>query len=76
MEGGSTRKRGFMNSVQEIEKAIGNLSPQEIEELRQWFDQYNRSQPIDDQLKADLDAGRIDERIRRAIVDHALGDTR
>src|SRR6185437_2765590 len=58
-------------SVKDIETAIDKLTPQEYDELRQWFDQYNRPQPIDTQLKADLDAGRIDERIKRALSDHS-----
>ncbi len=65
-----------MNSLQEIENAIGKLTPQELEELRQWFDQYSRPQPIDVQLKADLEAGRIDERINRALLDHKAGNTK
>jgi hypothetical protein len=31
--------------------------------------------PIDARLKADLDAGRIDDRINRALADHKTGNT-
>lgn len=65
-----------MTSVREIEMAIGKLTPEEFEELRRWLDQYSRPQPIDAQLKADLDAGRIDERINRALADHRAGNTK
>jgi hypothetical protein len=48
-----------LNTVQEIERAIDTLTPQQI----------------DSQLKADLDAGRIDDRICRALADHKAGNT-
>ncbi len=64
-----------MNTVQEIERAIDSLTPQEREKLFAWLDE-NHPQPIDAQLKADLDAGRIDARIRRAVADHRTGKTR
>jgi len=62
-----------MNTVLEIERAISALSPDELDELYTWMD---RNYPIDVQLKADLDAGRIDDRITRALADHRAGATR
>jgi hypothetical protein len=64
-----------MSTVQEIEHAIGKLSPQELEELHAWMEEQY-PQPIDAQLKADLDAGRIDAGIRQALADHKAGNTR
>jgi hypothetical protein len=58
-----------LGTLQEIERAIDALTPQQFEELCLWLDQHH-PQPIDTQLKADLEAGRIDERIDRAIADH------
>ena len=63
-----------MNTVEEIERAIDALTPQQIEELYVWLDQPY-SQPLDVQLKADLTAGRIDNRIDRAVADHKAGNT-
>ena len=63
-----------MNTVQEIERAIDALTPQQMEELYIWLDQRH-PQPIDAQLKADLDAGRIDDRVNRALADHRAGNT-
>jgi hypothetical protein len=63
-----------LNTVQEIERAIDALTPQQIEELYVWLDQRH-PQLIDAQLKADLDAGRIDDRIHRALADHKAGNT-
>jgi hypothetical protein len=64
-----------MSTVQEIESAIGKLSPQEVDELSAWMDEQY-PQPIDAQLKADLDAGRMDARIRQALADREAGNTR
>jgi hypothetical protein len=61
-----------MNTVLEIERAISALSPNELDELYTWMDQ---NCPIDVQLKTDLDAGRIDDRIARALADHRAGNT-
>jgi hypothetical protein len=63
-----------LDTVQEIERAIDALTPQQMEELYVWLDQRH-PQPIDAQLKADLDAGRIDDRINRALADHKAGNT-
>jgi hypothetical protein len=63
-----------LNTVREIERAIDTLTPQQMEELYVWLDQRH-PQPIDAELKADLDAGRIDDRINRALADHKAGNT-
>jgi hypothetical protein len=63
-----------LSTIQEIERAIDALTPQQIEELYAWLDQRH-PQLIDVQLKADLDAGRIDDRINRALADHKAGST-
>lgn len=62
-------------TLQEIERAIDALTPQQREELCRWLDQQY-PQPIDVQLKRDLDAGRIDDRIHRALADHEAGRTK
>ncbi len=64
-----------LSTVQDIERAIAALSPQEREELLTWVDQLY-PQPIDVRLKEDLRAGRLDERIDRALSDHHAGRTR
>ena len=63
-----------LKTVQESEHAIDALTPRQMEELYAWLDQRH-PQPIDAQLKADLDAGRVDDRINRALADHNAGNT-
>jgi hypothetical protein len=62
-----------LNTLQDIEMAIERLTTEECADLRRWFEQYTRPQPIDLQLEADLEAGKIDDRLRRAIADHKAG---
>jgi hypothetical protein len=64
-----------LNTVEEIEQAIGNLGPQEIEALRLWLDGYGRPQPIDLQIEADFAAGRLDKFMREALDDDNNGRT-
>jgi len=63
-----------LNTVQEIGRAIEALSARELEELYTWLD-HHVPQPTDAQLKSDLDAGRMDDRINRALADHKAGRT-
>ncbi len=64
-----------MRTVEEIERAIEALSPDQIEDLQVWLDERH-PQPIDLRLKADLDAGRMDNLIHRALADYNAGNTR
>ena len=61
-----------LNTLQEIERAITALKPQELEELYEWLDQ-NCPQPIDSRLQSDLAAGRLDKAIHRALDDEKNG---
>jgi hypothetical protein len=66
---------GDLRTLKDIETAIERLTTEECAELRGWFDQYDRPQPIDLQLEADLGAGKMDDRIRRAVAEHKAGTT-
>ena len=61
-----------VSKVKEIERAIGTLTPQEVEELYVWLEQHF-PQPIDARLQADLVAGRLDTAIQRALDDEKNG---
>jgi uncharacterized protein (DUF433 family) len=60
-----------LTTVQDIERAIGTLTPHELEELQAWFDRHC-PQPVAGQPKADLDAGRTDQRISRAVAGSSM----
>jgi hypothetical protein len=59
-------------TVQEIERAIRALEPEELEELCSRLDQ-NCPQPIDTRAQSDLAAGRLDNAIHRALDDEQNG---
>jgi len=63
-----------MNTVQEIERAIDALTPEQREELYLWLDERYLLSP-EAGLRAAVDAGRFDERINRALADHKAGRT-
>jgi hypothetical protein len=63
-----------LHTVQEIERAIDALTPNQREELYVWLDEYYL-QSGDMRLKAAIDAGRFDDRIASALADHKAGRT-
>jgi hypothetical protein len=64
-----------LSNVREIERAITALKPEELDELYAWLDEY-ADRSIDTQVKSDVDAGRLDDRIQRALANHQAGKTR
>ena len=65
---------GF-DPVQEIERAIDELTPQQLAELYSWLEQHH-PHPIDARIESDLAAGRLDKAIRRALDDEKNGRIR
>ncbi|HEY4232564.1 MAG TPA: hypothetical protein VGM76_04005 [Lacipirellulaceae bacterium] len=59
-------------SVQELENAIRQLSPDEFARLAIWLDEY-RADQWDQQIEADVRTGRLDEAGRRADADFEAG---
>jgi hypothetical protein len=59
-------------SVQELENAIRQLSPEDFAQLARWIDEF-RSDQWDKQIEADIQAGRLDNAGRRADADFDAG---
>ena len=59
-------------TVQELEKAVAKLSPQELAEFRAWFLQFDLDE-WDRQIARDSDAGRLDKFAEEAIADYKAG---
>ena len=57
-----------MNTLQEIERAVSQLSPEELAAFRAWFAEFDAA-IWDRQLETDVAAGRLD-----ALADKALQD--
>jgi len=62
--------------IQEIERAIGTLTQEELEELRLWLDEYAGPTPLDRRIEADLTAGRLDKAVENALDDEKHGRVR
>ena len=62
-----------MSTVEEIERAISALSPEEWEQLRSWLDENAPPEPIDLRIQSDLAAGRLNRAIQQALDDDEHG---
>lgn len=52
-------------NVQDIEKEIQQLRPEQLQELAVWFDEY-RSVLWDEKIERDLNTGRLDNMMLKA----------
>jgi hypothetical protein len=57
-----------MSAVQQIERAIEQLSPDELANFRAWFAEYDAA-AWDRQLEGDVHAGRLDRFMDEALTD-------
>ena len=62
-------------SVEEIEAAITNLSPEEFARLANWFTEYHW-RTWDQEFETDVKAGKLDDLARQAREDFAAGKRR
>ena len=62
-------------SVQELEAAVARLSPDELAQFAEWFEDF-KADEWDRQIEADAEAGRLDGLIREAEDDIAAGRVR
>jgi hypothetical protein len=65
----------LMATVEEIEKAIENLSGRELARLRAWFEEF-QAERFDDKIARDADAGMLDRLAEEAIADFREGRAR
>lgn len=70
--GGTTvyGKLGVMSGVNEIERAVLQLTPAELDAFREWFAEFDAA-AWDRQMEDDVAAGRLDK-----LADEALADLR
>ena len=64
-----------LETVEEIERAIGTLAPRQIEDLYAWLDR-NFPLAIDSSIPAGVAEGRLDKAIFRALDDEAANRLR
>jgi hypothetical protein len=62
--------------VEELQRAIGTLTREELEELRLWLDEYAGPSPLDRRIASDLAGGRLDKAVQTALDDEKRGRSR
>ena len=62
-------------SVEEIEKAITQLSTEDVAKLSAWFADY-QAQLWDEQIERDLDEGRLDALLEEVDAEYEAGKAR
>jgi hypothetical protein len=63
-----------MGKIENIERQIEALSPEELAQFRAWFLEFDWT-AWDRQLEADIQAGKLDHLVQKARRDHAAGET-
>ncbi len=63
-----------MSKVESIEQQIKALSPEELAQLRAWFDEFDWA-VWDRQIERDAAAGKLDALAEKALQDYAAGKT-
>ena len=61
-------------TLQELEKTISDLPPDELAKFREWFMAFD-AKNWDKQIEADVAAGRLDALADEAIREHRAGET-
>ncbi|HEU4451785.1 MAG TPA: hypothetical protein VFR81_01960 [Longimicrobium sp.] len=62
-------------SIQEIEKAVIDLPPEQLARFRAWFLEYD-AQVWDRKIEEDVAAGRLDRLAEEVLANHRAGRTR
>jgi hypothetical protein len=61
-----------MTTIEEIEKAVAELTPEQLAKFRAWFDEF-QERMFDEQIERDAKAGKLDRLISKARENHDSG---
>jgi hypothetical protein len=61
-----------MSKIEDIEKAVEQLSPEELAEFRAWFEEFE-ARLFDARIEADAKAGKLDKLMAEARANHRAG---
>jgi hypothetical protein len=64
-----------MTTVQDIEKAVAQLPPEELAAFRAWFEAFDAAR-FDDRISRDAASGKLDRVAEEALADHRKGRSR
>jgi hypothetical protein len=63
-----------MQSVEELEKQVSKLSPQNLSKFRAWFEDFD-SENWDRQFETDAKTGALDAVVKDALAEYDAGTT-
>ena len=61
-----------MGKIEDIEKAVAELVPDELAKFRAWFEEFEAAR-FDEQIERDAKAGKLDRVADAAIADFRAG---
>jgi hypothetical protein len=61
-----------MTKVEDIEKAVEQLTPEDLARFRAWFEEFE-ARAFDDKIERDAKAGKLDRLIAEARANHEAG---
>lgn len=64
-----------MTKIEELEKRVEKLSPEELSLFREWFATFD-AELWDRQIESDVAEGKLDRHAEEAIAAHKRGDSR
>jgi hypothetical protein len=64
-----------MTKIEDIEKAVSNLIPDELAEFRAWFEAFDAAQ-FDQKIERDAQAGKLDRLADAALAELKEGRVR
>ena len=64
-----------MSKVEQLEKQIEKLSPEDLARFRAWFLEFD-ARVWDDQIEADVKAGKLKGLVAEALADYKAGKAR
>ncbi|MDH4084000.1 MAG: hypothetical protein OEY60_17100 [Nitrospira sp.] len=64
-----------MSEVEQLEQRVSNLPPQDLAQFRAWFLEFD-ARMWDEQIEADLKAGKLDALIAEARAEFKHGTSR
>lgn len=64
-----------MNRIEEIEKRVQALSPEELASFREWFVRFDEA-TWDEKIERDASAGKLDALANAALCAHRAGKSR
>ena len=64
-----------MTKVEQIEKAIQELSSEDLARLRAWFDEFE-ARAFDERIERDAESGKLDKLAADALAEHKAGRSR